>query len=81
MSKCTVTINVNASDGTTMEPITLVVPDVSELTLEDAIEYLMKNDKEAFSQLMSAVNKSGFPQTDIRISEFGKRIPVGNYTI
>lgn len=64
-----------------MEPITLVVPDVSELTLEDAVEYLMKNDKEAFSQLMSAVNTSGFPQTDIRISEFGKKIPIGNYTI
>lgn len=64
-----------------MEPITLVVPDVSEITLEDAIEYLMKNDREAFSQLMSAINKSGFPQADIRISELGKNIPVGNYTI
>lgn len=41
----------------------------------------MKNDKEAFSQLMSAINRSGFPQTDIRISEFGKNIPIGNYTI
>lgn len=80
MSKCTITFNIHASDGTT-SPIELVVPDVSEISLEDAIKYLMENEKEKFSELMSSVNRSGFPQSDIKISEIQKTMPAGNYTL
>ena len=80
MSKCTATFNIRTATGTPAPPIELVVPDISELTLDQAIEELLK-DKEKYSQLLDVLNKSGMPSPTVKESDFSKDIPVGNATI
>lgn len=79
MSKCTAIFNIRTASGTTI-PIELVVPDISELTLDQAIEELLK-DKDRYSQLLDILNNGGMPSPTIQESDFDKDIPVGNATI
>ena len=59
----------------------MVVPDVSEFTIEDATKYLADNYPNVFQYLINQVNASGTPSAKIDINYIKEHIPEGNHNL
>lgn len=77
---CTVEFLVHSNEGAP-SLFKLEVPDVSEMSLEDAIGALMGN-VESYNDFINAVNSGGFPITALDSKNLGKDgLPIGNYNL
>lgn len=77
---CTVEFFVHSNEGAP-SLFKLEVPDVSEMSLEDAVGALMGN-VESYGDFINAINSGGFPITVLDTKTFSNEgLPSGNYNL